>query len=382
MSGLLSNAELLSRLVGFDSTSRNSNLPIADFIADYLDRPGIRIQRRPAPDGDKTNLLIWAGPEDAGGGGLVLSGHMDVVPADESGWRTDPFTLTLSDGAYAGRGACDMKGFLALAMNAAAALDPGRLRAPLVLLFTYDEEVGTLGARRLAEEWTPLPGMPTQALIGEPTELRVVAAHKGHLKLRLTFTGVSAHSGYPHLGRNAIEPAGLAIAALRDLRIALEAERPPHSERFPEVPFVCLNVAQMRGGSATNVVPDRCELDLGVRTLPGVDVPALVQRIRDAVIRAAGPGCALELTGESPPMLLREDAPLLGAVRDVAGSAETHSVAYATDAGWFQTIGLDCVIFGPGNIAVAHKPNESLPVSQFNRAEGMVGQLIRRFCQA
>ena len=322
------------------------------------------------------------GPEDAQGGGLVLSGHMDTVPADEDGWRTDPFTLTLADGAYAGRGTCDMKGFLALAINAAAALDGSRLNTPLVLLLTYDEEVGTLGARRLAQEWTPLPGMPTQAIIGEPTELRVVHAHKGHLKLRLTFTGVSAHSGYPHLGRNAIEPAGLAIAALRDLRAVLESERPDHSDQFPDVPFVALNVAQVRGGSAPNVVPDRCEIDLGVRTMPGVDVPALVQRIRETVAGAVGNDFSLQLTGESPPMLLRSGAPVLDAVAGVAGSTGLHSVAYATDAGWFQTIGLDCVIFGPGSIEVAHKPNESLPVSQFIRAEGMVATLIQRFCQA
>ncbi len=382
MPGLLTNAELLSRLVGFDSTSRNSNLPIADFIADYLDRPGIQVDRRPSPDGEKANLLIRVGPEGGDGEGLVLSGHMDVVPADEAGWQTDPFTLTLAEGAYTGRGACDMKGFLALAMNAAASFDPAALTAPLVLLFTYDEEVGTLGARRLAQGWTPLPGMPVQAVIGEPTELRVVRAHKGHLKLRLSFEGVGAHSGYPHLGRNAIEPAGVAIAALRDLRAELEAEHPANGELFPEVPFLALNVAQVRGGTATNVIPDHCEVDIGVRTLPGTDVPAVVQRIRDTIARAAGGDFSLQLTGESPPMLLRDDAPVLRAAGEVAGSSETHSVAYATDAGWFQTIGLECVIFGPGNIAVAHKPNESLPASQFERADGMVRSLIRRFCQA
>lgn len=226
MTALLSDAELLRRLVGYDSTSRNSNLPIADFIADYLDRPGVRIARNLSPDGDKANLVIRLGPADADPTrrGLVLSGHMDVVPADEDGWESEPFTLTAREDRYVGRGACDMKGFLALAMNRTRALDPARLARPLALVFTYDEELGTLGARHFVETWDAQT-LPRDAVIGEPTSLAVVRMHKGYLKLRVAFTGRAAHSGYPHLGQNAIEPAGRAIVALASLRREREIGR-------------------------------------------------------------------------------------------------------------------------------------------------------------
>ncbi|MGH7526444.1 MAG: M20/M25/M40 family metallo-hydrolase, partial [Gemmatimonadales bacterium] len=159
--------------MAFDSTSRESNLPLADFVSDYVDRPGVRITRNPSPDATKTNLLIGVGPFDPEGAGLMLSGHMDVVPATEPEWKTDPFTLTDVGDNHVGRGAADMKGFLALALNQLLALDPNRLGHPLMLLFTYDEEVGTLGARRFVETWPAPERLPRDVIIGEPTSLQV-----------------------------------------------------------------------------------------------------------------------------------------------------------------------------------------------------------------
>src|ERR1700710_2247472 len=231
---LLPDAGLLARLIAFDTTSRNSNLPLVDFLCDYLDRPGIRISRVPSADGTKTNLVAWAGPEPTGDRrGLVLSGHMDVVPAEEGGGTSDPFTLTDGGDRWVARGSCDMKGFLVLATNLAAeAVTAGAdtWRAPLALVFTYDEEVGTLGAKRLTESFPDAARLPRSAIIGEPTSLQVARTHKGHAKLRITLHGVSAHSGYPHLGANAIEPAGAVIVALTALRRQLEAEVAPHRE--------------------------------------------------------------------------------------------------------------------------------------------------------
>lgn len=383
----LSDADLLSRLVAFDSTSRNSNLPIADFLCEYLDRPGVRIDRNSSPDGTKTNVVAWIGPaprEDRAG--LVLSGHMDVVPADEAGWRNDPFTLADEGDRWTGRGACDMKGFLALAANLAAEVSPDRLRAPLALVFTYDEEVGTLGAKRLLESYGPGPSLPRSAIIGEPTSLRVARAHKGHLKLRITIPGRSAHSGYPHLGVNAIEPAGRIICALADLRRELELDEPPHRELFPEVPFVPLNVGTVHGGSAINVVPDRCVVEVGVRPLPGdprADASAvLAERIRRAALAAAAPAePVIEVLSDSPPMLLEESAPIHRHLRDLVGQTGTATVSFATDAGWLQRLGLDCAIFGPGTIEVAHKPNESLPKSELAAARELLARTVRHFCE-
>ena len=377
---MLDDRALLSRLVGFDTTSRESNLPLADFLADYLDRPGVRVARNPSADGAKTNLVVAVGPESDDREGLVLSGHMDVVPAEESDWQSDPFTLTESGDRYVGRGTADMKGFLALAANRLAAADPSALRRPLALLFTYDEEVGTLGARRFTETFTPIARLPRHVVIGEPTALRVVRAHKGMVRLRLEFTGRAAHSGYPHLGRSAIEPAARAIVALSVLRRALEAERPRNGEAFPDVPFVALNVGTVAGGSAANVVPDRCEVHLGIRVLPGMTVDDVSARVRAAVAGAVEEPFALEPVSESPAMLLDPEAPIHRALCEAVGQRESHSVMFASDAGWLQRAGFESVLFGPGSIEVAHQPNEFLPVEEFRRAGEVLDGLIHRSC--
>jgi acetylornithine deacetylase len=380
---LLSDAELLARLVAFDTTSWNSNLPLADFLCNYLDRPGVRIARNPSADGGKANVIAWIGPEPAGDRrGLVLSGHMDVVPAEEEGWRHSPFHLTDEGDRWVGRGACDMKGFLAVAANLAAEAQPEQWRAPLALVFTYDEEVGTLGAKRLTESFPEAAALPRNAVIGEPTSLRVARAHKGHFKLRATLHGVSAHSGYPHLGVNAIEPAGRVIVALTRLRRELVVEAAPNRELFPEVPYVPLNVGTIHGGSAINVVPDRCAVEIGVRPLPGIPSEELIERVSRAVREAAAAPFEpeIELLSDSPPLLLAETAPIHRHLCSLAGQSAGASVSFATDAGWLQQLGMDCAIFGPGSIEVAHKPNEFLPKSEFAAARGLLERTIRRFC--
>ncbi len=394
---VLSDTDLLARLVAFDTTSRNSNLPLADFLCDYLDRPGVRIARQPSPDGTKANLIAWLGPEPAPVSdghaedrpGLVLSGHMDVVPAEEADWRSDPFTLTDGGDRWLARGSCDMKGFLAVAANAMVNLITAKLRAPLALVFTYDEEVGTLGARHLLESYPEGRLLPRSAIIGEPTSLRVVRAHKGHLKLRVTLTGRSAHSGYPHLGLNAIEPAGRVIGALAALRRTLESEHALHAELFPEVPFVPLNVGTVHGGSAINVVPDRCVVEVGVRPLPEMDSTALAERVRQAVLAELAGSLetsleappSIEILSDSPPMLLDEQAPIHRHLCELVEQPSGATVSYATDAGWLQRLGLDCAIFGPGTIEVAHKPNEHVPKAELARARELIAVTVRRFCE-
>jgi acetylornithine deacetylase len=343
----------------------------------------VRIERNRAADGRKTNLVISAGPEQEDRAGLVLSGHMDVVPALEPEWRSDPFSLTRVDDRLVGRGAADMKGFLALAANRLAAVDPSKLRRPLVLLFTYDEETGTLGARHFTETWPAPERLPREIVIGEPTAMRVVRAHKGLLRLRLRFTGRAAHSGYPHLGHNAIEPAARAIVALSALRRRMEGERPPHSEQFPEVPFAALNVGTIAGGSATNVVPDRCDVDLGIRLLPGMTADAMTARVRETVADALGDEpFTLEYVSLSPPMIARADAPILRELCEAVHQHEEHSVMFATDAGWLQDAGFDCVLCGPGSIEVAHRPNEFMPVAGRSRAGELLEALVYRRCLA
>lgn len=376
----LDDRALLARLVAFDTTSARSNLPLVDFLCDYLDRPGVRIARQLSDDGAKANLIVTAGPDADDRAGLVLSGHMDVVPADEPEWRSDPFTLAEAGDRYVGRGTADMKGFLALAANRLAAAGPAVLRRPLGLLFTYDEEVGTRGARHFVASYAGAGELPRDVVIGEPTGLRVVRAHKGMLRLRVTFEGQAAHSGYPHLGRSAIEPAGRAIVALAELRQTMELERPAHAELFPEVPFPALNVGLVRGGRAANVIPDRCELELGIRLLPEMRAPEVAERVAGTLRAAVRQPFTLEPISESPAMVVDADTPLHRTLSELAGRPASPGVMFATDAGWLQRAGFRCVVFGPGSIEAAHRPNEFLPIAEFRRAGEVLERLIARSC--
>jgi acetylornithine deacetylase len=380
---VLADVELLGRLVAFDSTSSRSNLPLADFICDYLDGRGATIERVASADGAKVNLLVRVGPEVAASReGLILSGHLDTVPAGEEGWQSDPFRLTERDGRCIGRGACDMKGFIALAVNLAASQDPARMRAPLVLLLTYDEEVGSLGAQRLAQE-LPERGLPRAAVIGEPTSLRVVRMHKGHLRVRLTLHGESAHSAFPGRGASAIEPAGPLLCELAALGRTLQSERPPMGEHFPEAPYVVLNVGRVCGGTAVNVVPDRCTIELGLRPLPGMDAEPLLARVRQATRNVpAASRLAIDAIHYNPPLLEPEDSPIHRQLCALAGQPQSFATPFASDAGVLQQMGLSCVLFGPGAIEVAHRPNEWLPRAELSRARALLERLVDARCVA
>ncbi len=377
----LDPVELLDRLVAIESTSRLSNRPLADFVCERLERPGIEIRRQPSADGEKENLVVRVGPAaDGSGAGLTLSGHMDTVPADEDGWSSPPFRLTDRGDRWVARGACDMKGFLALAVALAAELADEPLAAPLALLFTYDEELGSLGAQRFAAD--PGEPLPRRTVVGEPTSLRVVRMHKGHLRLRLTLTGASAHSGYPHRGVNAIEPAGEAIRALAALRRELEGERPAAAEHFSEVPWVALNLGRVEGGSAVNVVPDSCRLDLGLRPLPGMDPAAVVERVRGALAGAlADADWRLETVNDSPPLDLPAAAPIHRELARLVGQTASQATAFSSDAGTLARLGLDCVLFGPGSIEAAHRPDEHLPKAEMARAGEVLRSLAARCCR-
>ncbi|MEP7325234.1 MAG: M20/M25/M40 family metallo-hydrolase, partial [Gemmatimonadota bacterium] len=249
------------------------------------------------------------------------------------------------------------------------------------LIFTYDEEVGTMGARRFAESW-PHPGaLPKRTVIGEPTTLKVARMHKGHIKLRFTFRGRAAHSGYPHLGHNAIEPAGRAIVALAELRAELERERPELGKYFDPVPFVTLNVAQVAGGVAVNIIPERCVLDVGLRLLPGMERDPMLRRVKERVVDALGvEPFEFELVNESPPMQVEGTAEIFGACCAEVHQSGEHTIAYTTDGGWFQQAGLECVVFGPGSIEVAHRPNENIAMEDLEQGGAILQRLVQRFC--
>lgn len=377
---MLSDRDLLAGLVSFDSTSHKSNREIADFIRNYADRPTIRIHEQPSPCGEKLNLVLATGPEVEDRSGLTLSGHMDVVPAVEPDWESDPFTLTEREGKLYGRGSCDMKGFDALALNAFVAASERDLEKPLALLLTYDEEVGTVGARHFVEG-DDASRLPKSCIIGEPTSLQVVRMHKGHTKVRVTVRGVSAHSGYPHLGQNAIEGAARLIASLRGLRHRLEKEGGALAGHFPDAPFVSLSVTTIQGGTAVNIIPDECSMMVGFRLLPHASRDEVLQRITAACNHAAGDDpIEVVATGESPALFLDESAAIYQSLCKLVDQTETVSVSYATDGGWLAQTGMECAVWGPGSITVAHKPNEFMPMDEFVRGAKLLDQVVREFC--
>ena len=276
-----------------------------------------------------------------------------------------------------------MKGFLALAVNRLAAAHGDRLRRPLALLVTYDEEIGTLGARAYAEAGGGSIPLPSRTIVGEPTGLRPVRLHKGHLRLRLVTTGVSAHSAYPDGGRSAVEPAARAIVALAGLDRRLRGQSSRVADRFPEAPFSSLNVGRVVGGTAANVVPDRCEVLLGLRLLPGADPAGMTARVETTLREAIGDaGWELETVGLSPPMESSPDSDLFRVLQAEADDSTDRGVAFATDAGWLERLGHDCVIFGPGSIEVAHRPEEWIGAAELARAGEVLDRQIARWCGA
>jgi acetylornithine deacetylase len=396
MTALLSDKELLGRLVGFPTVSTGPNAPLVDWIADYLDRPGIRITRQEGPEPGKVNLIAEAGPEPESPkdrSGLTLSGHLDVVPAKPEGWLSDPFELTEREGNLYGRGSADMKGFCALAVNRlAAAAGGGAPSARLALLLTFDEELGCLGAHHFARHWPGDRPLPRSLLVGEPTELRVVRMHKGHMTVKVLIRGKSAHTGSPHLGINAIRAAAAVLGSVESLRREWEEARTEHAGHFSEVPFPVLAVSGIRGGEAKNIVPPRCDIDIGIRLMPGMTSDEAVKRVQRAVGGAmatpelegpAGRPSAEVVAGdESPPLLTPDDALLHRALCDLMGQRRSLGVPYATDGGWLATAGYDCVIWGPGTIDVAHQPNEYLPVAELRRGGELLDRLVHLLCRS
>lgn len=387
MSAASSDRDLLGRLVSFDSTSVRPIAPIAAFCADRLDRSDVHLERFASADGSRVELLARRGPEPAGDGrGLVLCGHLDCVPAQEPEWESDPFRLVERDGSLFARGACDMKGSVAIAINAFLEADPASLDAPLWILLTSDEEIGSCGAARFVDAFPPDRPRPRSVLIGEPTSLRAVRMHKGHLKMQVTMRGRAAHSGSPHLGSNAIEPMGPILVALEGLRRALAEERGETSAYFSAVPFVALNLARLRGGTATNVVPDACVLDLGLRPMPGDDAEELIERVFTTVHEAAGDrieDLTVEVLGNNPPMLLAPECAVHAALAARLGQTESYGVSYSSDAGYLAAgLGFECVLFGPGAIEVAHRPNEFVPIEEFERAGRIVRGMVAGFTSA
>ena len=362
-----SHAELLSRLVAFDTTSHLSNIPIIEFIEGYLTAHGIESELVKSPDGKKANLFATIGPRDVAG--IALSGHTDVVPVEGQSWTSDPFQLAQKHGRLFGRGTCDMKGFIACALEAVPNFAAHDLTIPIHLAFSYDEEVGCLGARQLVGELGDRLERPRIVIVGEPTGMTVANAHKGIHLFSTEITGREAHNSMPRLGVNAIEIAAKLVGELD--RIGAELAERQDGERF-DPPHTTLTVAKIQGGTALNIIPNRCEVFWQFRDVPATDPDEVPKRLmeyaeRDLLpeMRQTEPNAAIETRklNEVPGFQARERSEAVSLALKLAEQNEVHAVPFATEAGLFEQASA-AVVCGPGGISEAHRPDEFIDESQ------------------
>ena len=373
--------EELARLVAFDTTSRGSNLDLIAYVEERLAGLGVASTRIGNAEGTKANLLASIGP--AVPGGVVLSGHTDVVPVDGQAWTSDPWVLTAKGDRLYGRGTCDMKGFLALALAAAPDFAGGAIRRPVHLAFSYDEEIGCLGAPDLIAEIAARAPRPSAVIVGEPTGMEAVSAHKGIAAFRVVVTGKEAHSSQTHLGVSANMAAIRLMASLSALADRLEREADPASPFTPKWPT--LTVGLVNGGTALNILARECVFVFDLRTPPGMDPDALLEGFfaeaaaMDAAMKARfeGTGVVVERRSRTPALAIEPDGAAEAFARRLAGdNGPVRAVPYAAEAGQFQQAGYSVVICGPGSIDQAHQPDEYVEISQMQRGAAFMARLI------
>src|ERR1019366_2761586 len=361
--------DLIKTLIGFDTTSRGSNLALIDFAEDLLKASGARCRRSYDETRSKANLFASFGPDEDGG--YVLSGHTDVVPVDGQDWSSDPFRPEIRDGKLYGRGACDMKGFVGVALSLAPEIARAKLARPIHYALSFDEEVGCSGVIALLKDLKAANIKPELALIGEPTSMRVVGAHKSGAVLHTTCRGHEHHSSAPEKGANAVMMAGEFVALLDDVWSGLRADADP---RF-DPPHSTVQANMISGGTATNILAREALVTWEYRALPDRDADAIVEtirrRTREELLpkyarRAADAAFDTKLFAAYPGLVMDETSPAIALARDITGANRVEAVAYGTEAGHFQRAGIPAVICGPGSIDQAHKPDEYCDVSEYD----------------
>ena len=382
MGTIYSPRDMLERLVAFPTVSRDSNLALIAFVEDYLAGHGIDSVRVPSPCGQKANLYAQVGP--AAPGGVILSGHTDVVPVDGQAWTSDPFTVTERDGRLYGRGTCDMKGFDALVLALVPYMLEAGLKRPVQIALSYDEEVGCLGAPSMIAAMRRRLPPAAAVIVGEPTEMGVVTAHKGSVGIDTTVIGHTVHSSIVHRGVSAVMVAAELIQWHSD-RMAENAAAAEADSPF-DPPFTTLHVGKIEGGTARNLTAAACQFVTDVRCLPGDDPEGWVARYRalcdtvQARMQAIHPGARIEVTRkhELPGCRPEADGAAEALSRQLTGDNAQRVVSYGTEAGQFQAEGYSACIVGPGNIAQAHQPDEYITLDQFAAGEAFLRRIVDR----
>ncbi|MFQ5534118.1 MAG: acetylornithine deacetylase [Sphingomonadales bacterium] len=378
--------EMLEQLVRFDTTSRNSNLALIDFVVDYLAGHGVAAEIYRDPAQPKANLFATIGPADRGG--VILSGHTDVVPVDGQDWSRDPFVLTKDSGRFYGRGTADMKGFLATALALTPEFKSAPLRRPIHLALSYDEELGCSGVHSLIAALSNRAPRPEICIVGEPTEMKIVTGHKGIRTYETEITGREAHSSAPDMGASAISAAAELIGFLGRLATEFDRKREAHS-RFA-LPYSTINVGVIEGGNAINIIAGHCRFSWECRPLPGWDEDEVIRRFeafaQDELLprlRATAPDARIEIreTARVPVYRGQRDSGAETLMRALTGRNRTDVVAFGTEAGLFEGIGIPTVVCGPGSIGQAHKPDEFIEQEQIETCLDFLRRLKHRLCQ-
>jgi len=376
---------LIERLIGFDTTSRGSNLGLIEWVRDYLKDIGLDSRLTYDAAGNKANL--FATVEKGNKPGIVLSGHTDVVPVDGQKWSSDPFKATLRGDRIYGRGACDMKSYLAVILGMAPRFAAANLKAPVHFALSYDEEVGCVGARGLLADLARNDIRPAGAVIGEPTSMQPVIAHKGKRSYQCRVSGKEAHSALTPQGVNAIEYAARIIGYIRHMAERMQACE-PRDYGF-DVPFTTLQTGVISGGTAGNIVPRECVFQFEFRYLPGADPDALEREIKDYAERVIlpemhrtdpGTGISFETRAEIPGLNTTEEEEVTRLAQALSRNKSASKVAYATEGGLFQQAGIPAIICGPGSIAQAHKPDEYVTLEQVALCESFMERLLEQIC--
>jgi len=380
-----STIEILKTLVSFDTTSRESNLGLIEFVRDHLASLGIASRLSYDPQRKKANLFATMG--DAPGRGIVLCGHTDVVPVDGQAWDTDPFKAHIADGKIFARGAVDMKGFIAASLAMVPSYLASELKQPLHLALTYDEEVGCIGVQTLIRDLEAANIQPAGCFVGEPTRMQVMTGHKGMRVTRCKLRGLEAHSSMAPEAVNAIEYASRMIEQIRRLAKGLQTDGP--FDPVFKIPHTTMQTGLIHGGSAPNIVPKDCEFVFDCRTLPSSNSDALIAQIQTYAeelkleMRKIYPqsDITFETLANAAPLATAQEAPITYLGTALARNNLLGRVSFATDAGWLHQAGIPCVVVGPGDIEVAHKPNEFIEISQIEECLGFLDRLRLRMTE-
>ena len=378
---------ILEQLIAFESLPETPNGAIVGWIQSYLEKIGITCHIVPGPEGDRSNIFATIGPKDVPG--YVLSGHMDVVSVKGQTWASDPFVLTeVENGKFAGRGASDMKGFLACVLSMSTHFASLDMKRPIHLAFSYDEEIGCRGVPHLITRLGDFCAQPLACIVGEPSDMKPVLSHKGKVAFELTFTGRAAHSSNPYLGENAIYPAAETILFAKQLAASLAANG-PHDQRF-EPSHSTLVASVINGGTAVNIIPDACSVRCEVRSIPGQDAKAIadrvIERASQLVIDNQGAGGSLvlesKILSDYPALESCGRYELISLLENLSGNDAVNSVSYGTEAGLFAKGGISSIICGPGSISRAHRPDEYIERSELEDCLRLLSGVAEHCCGA